>query len=63
MTNFLYEQLYPQGFDFETIPLKKAINMLKWIEIAKNIYEGVFEIPSKTPTEREDANYSDISRK
>ena len=44
-----------QGFDCESITLKKVVNMFEHMEIAESIYEGVVEpsyknIPGQTPT-------------
>ena len=41
--NSWYKQVYVQGFDFESISLKKAVNMFERMEIAESIYKGVVE--------------------
>ena len=46
---------YVQGFDCESITIKKAVNMFERMEIAEFIYEGVVEpsyknLPGQTPT-------------
>ena len=55
MTNRWYRQDYVQGFDYESITLKKYVNMFDRMQFHKYIYEGVVEpsyknLPGKTPT-------------
>ena len=48
-------QLCVQGFYFESVDFKKAINMFDHVEKSVNIYEGVIEPSYKTKTYREEA--------
>ena len=50
-----YKQAYIQGFDCESISLKKAVNIFEHTEITESIYEGVVEPYYKKPT-WEDSN-------
>ena len=52
---------YVQGFDCESITIKKAVNMFERMEIAEFIYEGVVEPSYKKPT-RADTNLTVHSR-
>ena len=36
-------QIYVQGFDFQSVTFKQAINMFERIDIAENIYDSVVE--------------------
>ena len=44
------KQAYLQGFGCETITYKKAVNMLKHMEISESIYEVVVEYSYKEST-------------
>ena len=41
ISNIWSKQAYVQGFDFETISLKRVVNMFEHKEISESIYEGV----------------------
>ena len=41
--NTCYKHAYVQGFDCESIDLKKAVNMFERMEMAESIFEGVVE--------------------
>ena len=41
MTNSWSKKAYFQGFDYEYIYLKNAVNMFEIMEIAESIYGGV----------------------
>ena len=43
MHNSWSKQYYVQGFDFEFITFKKAVNMFERMDISESIYEGVVE--------------------
>ena len=43
MTNSWSEKAYEQGFDCESITLKKSFNMFKRMGISESIYEGLVE--------------------
>ena len=57
----MVKKAYVQGFDCETISLKKYVNMFERMEIAESIYEGVVTTSNKK-TNREEANHTGISR-
>ena len=42
-TNSWSKQVYVQGFYFEPITFKEAVNMFEHMKIAESIYEGVLE--------------------
>ena len=53
--NSCSKQTYVQGFDFEYITFKKAVNIFECVEIDGFIYKGVVEpsckiLPRQTPT-------------
>ena len=50
MPNSWYSQAYGQGFNCESILLKRAFIMFEQMYIAESIYEGVVEPSLKTPT-------------
>ena len=62
MPNSWSKQAYVQGFDFESITFKKAVNMFEHMEIAESIYEGVVELSYKKPP-RAYSNRAGHSRK
>ena len=37
----MVQTAYVQGFDFDTISFKKAVNMFEHMKIAESIYESV----------------------
>ena len=41
MPNSLSKKVYVQGFDCESISLKKAVNIFERIKISESIYKGV----------------------
>ena len=43
MPNSWSKQVYVQGFDWESITFKKAVNMFEQMKIVESIYEGVVE--------------------
>ena len=47
------KQAYLQGFSFESVPFKKAINMFEHMEISEKIYEEVVGKPSKIQLKRQ----------
>ena len=61
MPNRWYKHAYLQGFDCESITIKKAVNMFERMEIAEFIYGGVVEPSYKKPT-RADTNRTVHSR-
>ena len=52
---------YVQGFDCESITLKKYVNMFECMEISESIYKVVVEPSYKKPT-RADANRASHNR-
>ena len=56
-----YKQAYVQGFDCESITLKKLVNMFERKEISESIHQGVVE-PSYKKLARADANCTGNSR-
>ena len=52
-----------QGFDFETVTLKRAINMFKSMELSEYIYEGVLYYYYKIKNTREESNLDRHSSK
>ena len=62
MYNSWYKQAYVQGFGYESITFKKAINTFERMKIVESIYEGLVETYYKKPT-RADAKFAGHSRK
>ena len=61
MPNSWRKRAYEQGFDCESIPLKKAVNMFERMEIVQYIYKGILE-PYYNKTTREGGKHSGNSR-
>ena len=50
MPNSWSRQFYVQGFYWEYITFKNAVNMFEHMEITESIYKGVVEPSYKKPT-------------
>ena len=62
MPNSWSKQAYVQGFHFESVTFKNAVNMFERMKIAEYIYEYVVEPSQKIPT-LADANRAGHRRK
>ena len=63
ITNGCIRQDYVQGFEFEAVTFKQAINIFKHMELAKMFYKGVLESSYKTKTTSSESTHSSHSSK